>query len=542
MEKRYDFIIIGSGIAGLFFAHKVSGLMPDAKIAIITKKSETESNTNYAQGGIATVMSSIDSFKMHIEDTLTAGAGLCRRDVVEQIIQYGPEIIKKLVNIGVHFTKRGKSFDLGREGGHTTNRVVHAADLTGREIERALLTACRRRKNIDIYRDTIALDLITYQWHGRNRCGGVYAYSERKNDLTGFYAPVTMLATGGIGQVYYHTTNPKIATGDGIAMAYRAGARVANLEFVQFHPTTLYSPGKKPFLISEAVRGEGGILTNSAGKKFMRGYHPLKDLAPRDIVARAIDTELKRTGDRFVLLDISHRGAAFVKKRFPNIYGECLKRGMDISKEPIPVVPSAHYVCGGVMADLRGRTDIDGLYVCGESACTGMHGANRLASNSLLEAVVMSDYAADAAVLFRQSHIFPDSPPSKIWLHSTIDGIKDKIIISHDRTEVRRLMSDYLGIVRSSERLKMVHERVKVILKAIDSYYLGNPVSYEIVELRNIALVAELVIRCAKRRKESRGLHWIIDYPETDDKHWKRDTIIKPPGFVSNRRKHGSSR
>ncbi|MCP4704793.1 MAG: L-aspartate oxidase, partial [candidate division Zixibacteria bacterium] len=391
MENKYDFIVVGSGIAGLYFAQKVANQIPGCKVAVITKKGETESNTNYAQGGIATVMSNVDSFNSHIEDTLKSGAGLCKKKVVEEIVKNGPRVIHKLVEIGVRFTKEQGKFDLGREGGHSTKRVVHAGDLTGREIERALLSACRKNKNVDIFRNTIALDLITYNHRGRWRCGGAYTFSRRKRVFRSFYAPVTMLATGGVGQVYYNTTNPDIATGDGIAMAYRAGARIANLEFIQFHPTALYDPDGKAFLISEAVRGEGAILVNSDGKRFMKNYHPQKELAARDIVARAIDSELNKSGENCVYLDISHKRVSFIKKRFPNIYKECLNRGIDITKEPIPVVPSAHYNCGGIVSDLYGQTDIEGMYVCGESAFTGMHGANRLASNSLLEAVVMSD-------------------------------------------------------------------------------------------------------------------------------------------------------
>ncbi|UCD18200.1 MAG: L-aspartate oxidase, partial [Candidatus Zixiibacteriota bacterium] len=497
-----------------------------------TKKSETASNTNYAQGGIATVVDPEDSFKSHVVDTLKAGAGLCNKKVVERVIRSGPEAIGKLVEVGVKFTKKSGRYDLGREGGHSTNRVVHAADLTGREIERALLNACHRKKNVDIFKNTIALDLITYIHHGRRRCGGVYTFTARNREFNSFYAPVMMLATGGVGRVYYNTTNPDIASGDGLSMAYRAGARVSNLEFVQFHPTALYEPGARPFLISEAVRGEGAVLVNSAGKRFMHKYDPQKELAPRDIVARAIDTELKESGEEYVFLDISHLDTKFVKKRFPNIYRECLKRGFDITRDRIPVVPAAHYECGGVMADIRGRTDIEGMYVCGEAACTGMHGANRLASNSLLEAVVMSDYAAEDAVEFISSNKFPDSPPAERWLHSSIIQMKEKILLSHDTLALRKLMSDYVGIVRSGHRLNIAYERARVILKAIDSYYLSQPVSYAIVELRNIAQVANLIIRCALKRRESRGLHYIIDYPETDDKKWKRATIIKPPNYI----------
>jgi len=532
MERNYDFIIIGSGIAGLFFAQKVAGLMPDKRVAVITKKSETASNTNYAQGGIASVVSGTDSFESHISDTLVCGADLCHEDVVSSIVRSGPSAIHKLVTVGVKFTQKEGEYDLGREGGHSTNRVVHAADLTGREIERAVLNSCRHKVNVDIFKDTIALDLITYLHDGRRRCGGCYTFTARNREFNSFYAPVTLLATGGAGQAYYNTTNPKIATGDGIAMAYRAGARVGNLEFVQFHPTTLYNPGRWPFLISEAVRGEGGILMTGDGKKFMKKYHKLRELAPRDIVARAIDTELKISGEDYVYLDVSHLDSGFIKKRFPNIYKECLRRGFNITKNPIPVVPAAHYECGGVVADIRGRTDIAGMYVCGETAFTGMHGANRLASNSLLEAVVMADFASDDAVKFIRKNKSPDSPRAEQWLASSIFQKKEKVVLSHDRRSLNRLMSDFLGIVRSTDRLKLAGERVRLILKSINSYYYTQPVSYSIIELRNIATVAELIVRSATRRKESRGLHYILDYPETDNAHWKRDTIIRPPNYI----------
>ncbi|PKK84093.1 MAG: L-aspartate oxidase [candidate division Zixibacteria bacterium HGW-Zixibacteria-1] len=536
MEKNYDCIIIGSGIAGLFFAQKVADLLPDRKVAVITKKSETASNTNYAQGGIATVTSRTDSFESHVSDTLVCGAGLCHEDVVREIVHSGPVVIQKLVGIGVKFTQKKGVYDLGREGGHSVNRVVHAADLTGREIERALLTACREKVNLDIYKDTIALDLITYLHNGHRQCGGCYTFTARNREFNSFYAPVTLLATGGVGQVYFNTTNPKIATGDGVAMAYRAGARVGNLEFVQFHPTTLYNPGRWPFLISEAVRGEGGILMTTDGKRFMQQYHKLKELAPRDIVARAIDTELKISGEDYVYLDVSHLDPKFIKKRFPNIYKECLRRGFDITTKPIPVVPAAHYECGGVVADVCGRTDIIGMYVCGESAFTGMHGANRLASNSLLEAVVMADYAADDAVKYIESNTFPASPPAEQWLASSIFQKKEKVVLSHDRRSLQRLMSDFLGIVRSTDRLKMAGQRVRMILNAINSYYYSQPVSYSIIELRNIATIADLIIRSATRRKESRGLHYVLDYPETDDVNWKRDSIIRPPNYIASGR------
>jgi L-aspartate oxidase len=482
-------------------------------------------------------MSGTDSFDLHIKDTLVSGAGLCNKKIVTNIVKNGPLAINRLIDIGVRFTRKRNIFDLGREGGHSHNRVVHAADLTGREIERALLASCRQKGNVDIFKDTIALDLITYIHRGRRRCGGVYTYSAKDREFAAFYAPVTLLATGGIGQVYFNTTNPVIATGDGIAMAYRAGARVANLEFIQFHPTALYDRTRRPFLISEAVRGEGAYLLNYSGKRFMPHYHKLKELAPRDIVARAIDKELKESGADFVYLDLSRMSLDFIKERFPNIYKECLKRGFDISKEPIPVVPAAHYVCGGVITDINGRSDIQGLYVCGESACTGMHGANRLASNSLLEAVVMSDYAADDSIHYLKSNKFPDTPPAEQWLHSSIKQLHENVILKHDLYSLRRVMSDFLGIVRNEDRLHLAAERIGMILHAIDSYYLAQPASYGIVELRNIAQVASLIVKCASRRKESRGLHYILDYPKTDDKKWKRNTIIKPPNYIPIKRK-----
>jgi len=534
MEYKYDFIIIGSGIAGLFFAQKVASKFPKKRVAVITKKSETASNTNYAQGGIASVMSGKDSFDMHIQDTLESGAGICNKRVVKSIINAGPEAIANLVDVGVKFTQKKGIYDLGREGGHSHKRVVHSADLTGREIERALLTACRRYGNVDIYKETIAIDLVTYIHQGRRYCAGVYTYSHKKKEFIAFYAPVILLAAGGTGQVYYNTTNPSIATGDGVAMAFRAGARVANLEFVQFHPTTLYDPDRRPFLISEAVRGEGAYLLNHYGKRFMRKNHRLKELAPRDIVARAIDSELKDSGKEHVWLDISHVSSRFLTKRFPNIYKECLKRGYDITREPIPVVPAAHYMCGGVIAKINGRTDIKGLYVCGESACTGMHGANRLASNSLLEAVVMSDLAADDAVGYSSKNKFPKSLRAEILVQLSLDEKREKIIMSHGRLVLSKMMSDYLGIVRSLDRLKLAHDRVHLIHRTVESYFPSYPVSYSLIELRNLAQVALLIIHSAMNRKESRGLHYILDYPETSEKY-RRKTIVKPPNYLPHK-------
>lgn len=528
MEHHYDFLVIGSGIAGLFYALEVATLLPEARIGIITKKGEADTNTNRAQGGIAAVLNRTDSFEAHVRDTLEAGAGLCHRDIVEQIVREAPAVIHDLIDFGVRFTRQAGEFSLGREGGHSAPRVVHAADLTGREIERALLTAARELGDrIHIYRDHTALDLVQCQDKNGPACGGVYVFSEVDKSFAAFYAPVTMLASGGLGQVYFHTSNPKIATGDGIAMAYRAGVAVGNLEFIQFHPTTLYSPGRWPFLISEAVRGEGAKLKSVDGRLIMENAHELKDLAPRDVVARAIDKELKQSGEEYVLLDISHREASFIKKRFPNIYKVCLQRGFDITSRPVPVVPAAHYSCGGVVATINGETSLPGLYVAGEVAMTGMHGANRLASNSLLEAVVMAKRAARISRdYFERRDDVTLSAPYNGSFYSSLQYPREKVLIAHDRRQLQRIMSDFVGIVRSEDRLSLALEKVHDIKEAIEQYYLSTPATYNVVELRNMATVAELIIQCAISRRESRGLHYIEDYAEPNDAYL-RDTIIE---------------
>ncbi len=526
MELHYDYLVIGSGIAGLFYALEVADRQPDARIAVVTKKAETDSSTNRAQGGIAAVLSKTDSFDAHIADTLTAGAGLCHEDVVDSIVREAPKVIADLVEHGVRFTRNAQGYSLGREGGHSVPRVVHAADLTGREIERALLAALREEgERVAIFRDHIALDLITTEVDGRRAAAGAYVFSEIDATFGAFYAPVTMLASGGLGQVYYHTSNPKIATGDGVAIAYRAGVPVANLEFIQFHPTTMYSPGRWPFLISEAVRGEGGKLKALDGRLIMEHAHKMKDLAPRDIVARAIDKELKESGEEYVLLDISHRDAGEIRERFPNIYKVCLQRGFDITRRPIPVVPAAHYSCGGVVSNIDGETALDGLYVAGEVAMTGMHGANRLASNSLLEAVVMARRAAVKSAEYAATHDAVPSRPSTSPFASSLQYPREKVLIAHDRRQLTRVMSDFVGIVRTEDRLQLALIEVQRIKNAIEQYYLSTPATYKVVELRNMATVAELIIQCALRRKESRGLHFIEDYPETKDEYL-HDTVI----------------
>lgn len=526
MDHRYDFLVIGSGVAGLFYALKVAELEPKARIALVTKNAETATNTNRAQGGIAAVLSDSDSFESHIADTIRVGCGLCRPEVVATIVESGPRAVEELISYGVKFTTERGRFDLGREGGHSTKRVAHASDLTGQEIERALLAACRAKPNsIHIYRDHMVLDLITYVSGGARFCAGAFVFEEQHRAFSAFYSPVTMLASGGLGQVYFHTSNPDIATGDGVAIAWRAGVPVANLEFIQFHPTTLYAPGREPFLISEAIRGEGGRLRSVDGRFIMDTAHELKDLAPRDVVARVIDKELKASGEEYVYLDVSHLDAEFIKYRFPNIYQQCLSLGFDITKRPVPVVPAAHYSCGGVMSSVAGETALPGLYVAGEVAMTGLHGANRLASNSLLEAVVMAAQASIESHRFYRGLHFPETVPVENSLYSSLSYPREKILIAHDRRVLRRIMSDFVGIVRTEDRLSLALEKVLQIRHAIEQYYFATPATYNILELRNLATVAELIIRSALWRKESRGLHYLDDRPGTND-FYKRDTII----------------
>lgn len=528
MKIQTDFLIIGSGIAGLSYALKVAEF---GTVAIVTKKETAESNTNYAQGGIATVIGSGDKFEFHIEDTMKAGGFLCHRDVVEMVVKEGPERIKELIEIGVQFTQNGKELDLGREGGHSHHRIIHAADLTGKEIERALLARISAHPNIKIYENHISIDLITEHHlfgtekrsHDTIHCWGAYVLDINGNTVKTFLASTTMLATGGAGHVYLHTTNPMIATGDGVAMAYRAGAKIANMEFIQFHPTTLYNSGSPSFLISEAVRGFGAILRNKKGEQFMKKYDERGELAPRDIVARSIDTELKRSGDECVYLDLSHLDPKKTIEHFPNIYQRCLKYGIDITKDRIPVVPGAHYSCGGVVTDMGGATTISGLYAVGEVAMTGLHGANRLASNSLLEAVVYSHNAANA-VKRRMNNAVPTNIPD--WDDSGTNNSEEWVLVSHNRKEIQQLMWDYVGIVRSNHRLVRAQRRISLIQDEVRDFYTRTKVSEGLIELRNVSCVADLIIRSALERKESRGLHFTTDYPEINDNQWLKDTVI----------------
>jgi L-aspartate oxidase len=529
-DIRTDFLVIGSGIAGLSFALKAARY---GTVAIITKKEKAESNTNYAQGGIAAVVSSDDSPELHIEDTLNTGIGLCHPDAVDVLVREGPALLRELVSIGVEFTKKGKSLDLGREGGHSRNRIVHAHDRSGAEIERALLHAAASNPNIRIFENHLAIDLITEHHLGLSQnkelpihSWGVYALDRTKAKIKIFFASYSILCSGGLGQVYLHTTNPSIATGDGVAMAYRAGAVIGNMEFIQFHPTTLYNSGSPAFLISEAVRGAGGKLQTVDGKEFMNQYDPRGALAPRDIVARAIDTELKKYGDPHVYLDIRHLGSKEICQKFPHIYETCLQKyRIDITKERIPVVPAAHYSCGGVVTDLNGRTAIKNLYACGEVAMTGVHGANRLASNSLLEALVFSDRAWKD-ISDRPRSLQSEIPKIPQWDESGTFDAEEWVLIEHDKREIQQLMWDYVGIVRSDLRLDRAHRRLQLIREEIENFYKKTKVTEGLIELRNLATVADLIVRSAIHRKESRGLHFTTDYPVINDKKYKCDTIL----------------
>jgi L-aspartate oxidase len=535
-----EFLVIGSGVAGLTFALKVASL---GKVAVVTKRGLTDSNTNHAQGGVASVFDALDSFELHIQDTLAAGDGLTHPQAAELVVKNGPNRIRELIALGAQFNHTEgvddpDALDLGMEGGHSMHRIVHAQDMTGREIQRVLIEKVRQHPNITLFENHVAIDLITCSTRIRRGsittshedvCCGAYVLNRDTREVITFNAAITLLSAGGAGKVYLYTSNPDVATGDGIAMGYRAGATVANLEFVQFHPTCLYHPDAKNFLISEAVRGEGGVLINAAGHPFMEKYDPKKDLACRDVVARAIDTELKKSGDDSVFLDISHKSPEFIRNRFPNLYENCRKFGVDMCHDPIPVVPAAHYMCGGVVTDLTGKTDIQGLYAVGENACTGLHGANRLASNSLIEALVYAHAAAEQVkkeLASIKPKTLPDPPE---WDAVGTTDSDELIMVSHNWDEIRRFMWNYVGIVRSNRRLERALHRIEIIQKEIRAYYWGFKVEAGLIELRNIATVAELIIKCARYREESRGLHYSIDYPKRDDMRWQKDTVLKRP-------------
>ena len=530
--KTFDFVVLGSGIAGLSYALKAAR---HGSVVVVTKRESAEANTSYAQGGVACVTSGEDSFDLHIRDTLIAGAGLCDEAIVRTIVTEGPERIRELMALGVHFDEREaqggeKELDLGREGGHSKRRVLHARDATGREIEQSLLRAVESNPNILLLENHMAVDLITTAKLGfatENRCVGVYVLDEQNGTVETFRTDRLILATGGCGKVYLYTTNPSVATGDGVAMAWRAGVNIANMEFIQFHPTCLYHPLARSFLISEAVRGEGGRLIDQKGREFMQRYHPKGALAPRDIVARAIDAEMKRTGAQCVYLDISDKPEVFLLERFPNIYQKCMELGIDISKEPIPVVPAAHYQCGGVMTDVNAATSLRGLYAIGEVACTGLHGANRLASNSLLEAVVLAHRAMEH-VLWKLPINGPTNADLTLpeWVSGNAMDVDEMVVIYHNWDEIRRLMWDYVGIVRTDKRLKRASTRLGNLLREIQEFYWNFNVSTDLLELRNLATVAALIVDCALMRKESRGLHYTLDYLETDDRRWKKNTVL----------------
>src|SRR5438552_6353306 len=511
MRHQVDYLVLGSGIAGLSFALQAAR---HGSVAVVAKRSRSETNTAYAQGGIAAVFGPQDSFDQHIRDTLVAGAGLCREDAVRVTVTEGPARVRELIELGAEFTKDTTPFGyhLTREGGHSQRRVVHAADLTGREVERTLLEAAAQA-GVQFFEEQHAIDLImSSKVHSSapDRTLGAYALDLRTGEVNAFVARVVLLATGGAGKVYLYTSNPDVATGDGLAMAHRAGAAVANLEFIQFHPTCLYHPEAKNFLISEALRGEGGILRNKAGEAFMERYDPRKELAPRDVVARSIDSELKRRGDDSAFLDMTHLGKAFLVEHFPHIYTTCRAFGFDMAVTPIPVVPAAHYVCGGVCTDLQGRTTLPGLLAAGEVACTGLHGANRLASNSLLEGLVFGHRAADAARGISAESVRSPSVPD--WDPGRAVPPDEGVIVKQNWDEIRHLMWNYVGIVRTDKRLARAQRRLDNLAGEIQEYYWGYLVDRDMLELRNLAEVAQLIVACAQERKESRGLHYTLSW------------------------------
>ena len=530
MTRDHDFVVIGSGIAGLSFALAAARV---GSVAIITKDRVPEGSSRYAQGGIASVWSADDSFAAHAADTEDAGAGLCHPEVVDLVVHEGPERVRELIEIGARFSLRPDAVDafdvdLGLEGGHSHRRILHALDATGQELMRALQQEIAAHPAIEVLERTIAVDLLVsskFALPGPPRCWGVYSLDLETGRIDTIRARATLLATGGAGKVYLYTSNPDVATGDGIAMAYRAGASIGNMEFVQFHPTCLYHPQAKSFLISETVRGEGGILRRPDGTPFMASYDPRAELAPRDIVARAIDHEMKAHGYEHVYLDVSHLAQTFLEERFPTILARCRDYGIDPAREPIPVVPAAHYTCGGVVTDLGGRTDVPLLYAAGEVAMTGLHGANRLASNSLLEGLVFGHRAAlDAAGILRDDRTPLPSIPD--WNPGQARDSDESVLVTQNWDEIRRFMWNYVGIVRSDRRLERARARLDLVLAEIQRYYWDYFPTADLIELRNIATVADLIIASAAYRRESRGLHFNVDCPERDDTRWLHDSIF----------------
>jgi L-aspartate oxidase len=521
MRHQFDYLVLGSGIAGLSFALQAAR---HGSVALLAKRGRSETNTSYAQGGIAAVFGPQDSFEQHMQDTISAGAGLCREEAVRVTVTEGPARVRELIELGAEFTRDTTAFGyhLTREGGHSQRRVVHAADLTGMEVERALLNAAAGA-GVQFFDDHHAIDLILASRLGASteRVLGAYALETRTSLVHSFLAKVVLLATGGAGKVYLYTSNPDVATGDGLAMAHRAGAAVANLEFIQFHPTCLYHPQAKSFLISEALRGEGGILRNKAGDAFMERYDPRKELAPRDVVARSIDSELKRRGDDCAFLDMTHLGKAFLVEHFPHIYATCQAFGIDMAVSPIPVVPAAHYVCGGVCTDLQARTTLPGLLAAGEVACTGLHGANRLASNSLLEGLVFGHRAAETARGIAAGSSRPPQVPD--WDPGRAVPSDEGVIVKQNWDEIRQLMWNYVGIVRTDKRLARAQRRLDNLVGEIHEYYWGYLVDRDLLELRNLAEVARLIVACAQERKESRGLHYTLSWPAQIA---PRDTVL----------------
>ncbi len=520
-ERSTDYLVIGSGIAGLYFALQAAN---HGHVTIVTKKAPSDSNTDLAQGGIAAVLGDDDSLQDHVNDTLRVGEGLCNQSIVEGVVEEGPAHVRKLAELGVDFARDSQgNFDLGREGGHNKRRVAHYQDATGHAISQALLAAVAKHKNITVLENHIAIDLLSMaKYGGEDACFGAYVLDRDRNAIVPIVARATILASGGAGKVYIYTSNPDVATGDGMAMAYRIGAQVSNMEFVQFHPTVLYHPHAKSFLISETLRGEGGKLRLATGSEFMDAYHPLSSLGPRDVVARAIDNELKRSGADSVFLDMTHLEPDFVRTRFPTIADRCQSLGIDIATHPIPVVPAAHYQCGGVVCDAQGHSTIRNLFAIGETSSTGLHGACRLASNSLLEGVVFAARAAQAvrgAELVRPTKVAP-------WRSGSATDSNDAIVVALNWEEVRRFMWSYVGIVRSDKRLKRARRRIELLRQEISEYYWDFRINSDIIELRNLALVAHLIIESARRRKESRGLHYTLDYLEKDPSK-AHDTVLQ---------------